>query len=351
MQPNHNTKIGILFLLFLIITILFYTQYLASNSNSLSLSTSAKTYNQSPAPTCAPPPRRCPQGGTCNAQSKTCVTSSVPTSPPETVTGDYCRDSGCSCRNNQDCNNPNFCGYTGYTKNGHSEKLCGTPRITFLSMTYDYVFTQDNFNNSDNSNLAVIHNVVDENNAEYMYSCNWKTNADYKKGSGTISTQAFFNVASQENCPSNLGTYTFAIKINLGSSTKPIWIEKKQVYSITENNPKVCYLPVANGLISFKPDSCLVMGKLYYLCTEQTNHGSLEYGIASQSRCKSITPFTGNSYGCSLRIADPPSYIKLLPNQCYEQNGQYQICDYNPVIRKFELKAGEKTYCQNHLQK
>src|SRR3989338_10704438 len=76
MQPNHNTKIGILFLLFLIITILFYTQYLASNSNNQSLSTSAKTYNQSPAPTCAPPPRRCPQGGTCNAQSKTCVTLS-----------------------------------------------------------------------------------------------------------------------------------------------------------------------------------------------------------------------------------------------------------------------------------
>ena len=66
MQPNHNTKIGILFLLFLIITILFYTQYLASNSNNQSLSTSAKVYNQSPAPTCAPPPRRCPQGGTCS---------------------------------------------------------------------------------------------------------------------------------------------------------------------------------------------------------------------------------------------------------------------------------------------
>src|SRR3989338_4353557 len=85
MQPNHNTKIGILFLLFLIITILFYTQYLASNSNNQSLSTSAKTYNQSPSPTCAPPPRRCPQGGTCNAQSKTCVTLSPTGSQPPTV--------------------------------------------------------------------------------------------------------------------------------------------------------------------------------------------------------------------------------------------------------------------------
>src|SRR3989338_9099572 len=74
-----NTKIGILLLLLLFISLLFYTQYLSLNSNSLSLLTSAKTYNQSQSPTCAPPPLRCPKGSTCNNQSKTCVSPQTPT--------------------------------------------------------------------------------------------------------------------------------------------------------------------------------------------------------------------------------------------------------------------------------
>ena len=81
MKLDRNTKIGILFLLLLFVSLLFYTQYLALNSNSLSLLTSAKVSIQSPAPTCAPPPLRCPKGSTCNNQSKTCVSqgNQVPT--------------------------------------------------------------------------------------------------------------------------------------------------------------------------------------------------------------------------------------------------------------------------------
>src|SRR3989338_10220259 len=92
-----NTKIGILLLLLLFISLLFYTQYLSLNSNSLSLLTSAKTYNQSQSPTRAPPPLRCPKGSTCNNQSKTCVSPQTPTGtqvptivPTSSLTSAFC---------------------------------------------------------------------------------------------------------------------------------------------------------------------------------------------------------------------------------------------------------------------
>src|SRR3989338_4871219 len=86
MKYSRNTKIGIFILLSLFISILFYTQYFALNSNNLSLSTSAKVSNQSQSPTCAPPPLRCPKGSTCNNQSKTCQTSlSPPITSPSTA--------------------------------------------------------------------------------------------------------------------------------------------------------------------------------------------------------------------------------------------------------------------------
>src|SRR3989338_10859660 len=84
MKYSRNTKIGIFILLSLFISILFYTQYFALNSNNLSLSTSAKVSNQSQSPTCAPPPLRCPKGSTCNNQSKTCISPQTPTGTQST---------------------------------------------------------------------------------------------------------------------------------------------------------------------------------------------------------------------------------------------------------------------------
>ena len=62
----------------------------------------------------------------------TVTVSSIPTTPPETVAGDYCRNKGCACRNTQDCNGPNLC-VKGYFEEAPNY-VCSTPQIFFSQL-------------------------------------------------------------------------------------------------------------------------------------------------------------------------------------------------------------------------
>ena len=385
MKFDRNTKIGILFLLLLFVSLLFYTQYLTLNSNSLSLLTSAKTFtNQSPAPTCASLPPKCPKGSTCNNESKTCgsqipgtqiptgtqvptivpTTSvdTIPTSPPEIVTNNHCKSDGSPCFS------PTYC-WASFSEG----PICAYPEIDVqfvnkLGKSYPKLSKLFVHQNDFKFNVMTYAYTDTKFEYDYMYSCNWKSNSDYKKGVGKINNKNYISNVGQEDCSNrSIGEYTYAIKVNIGSPTNPYWIEEKIPYWIVKKNPAGCYRIKINSqgkkeVYSIPIGSCVLSdlpSTTTFSCSDRdtdTDVGMTPSYVTSpwSKDCKSFIVLNDFpiKLSCSLRIVDPPHYIELLPNKCYEQNGKYQICQLNGNFSgKFELKVGEKAYCQNHLQK